>query len=284
LIVDAQVHIWDPPSDNRRWPAGGEVRAREHIRNPFSASQLLKEMDAAGVDRAILVPPSFEGDRNDVVLAAASDFPSRFAAMGRVPIDRPGVALRIMSDWADHVGAIGFRFTFSAGFFASRGVSGAWLTDGTCDWAWRTAEERSLPVMLHCPGHLDVIRDIARRFPRLRITVDHFGASPGAVDADVVRSVREACALAGLENVSVKASAGPCYTRESYPFRLMQTCVKMLYDSFGPMRVFWGSDLSRLRCSYKEALAYVAEGCEFLPSAGRRMVLGDGIRQWLAWP
>jgi len=32
---------------------------------PFSKDDLLREMDAAGVQRAVLVPPSWEGERND---------------------------------------------------------------------------------------------------------------------------------------------------------------------------------------------------------------------------
>ena len=43
---------------------------------PFSKDDLLAEMDAAGVDRAVIVPPSWEGDRNDLALAAARRIPT----------------------------------------------------------------------------------------------------------------------------------------------------------------------------------------------------------------
>ena len=45
-------------------------------------------MAAAGVDRAVIVPPSWEGDRNDLALAAAQAHPDKFAVMGRPPLDR----------------------------------------------------------------------------------------------------------------------------------------------------------------------------------------------------
>src|SRR3546814_12126487 len=57
-------------------------------RVPLSAAEALHEMTLAGVDRAIVVPPSWEGDRNDVALRAATDHPGRFAVMGRIPPDR----------------------------------------------------------------------------------------------------------------------------------------------------------------------------------------------------
>ena len=44
-------------------------------------------MDRAGVDCAVLVPPSIEGDRNDYALEAAQKYPGRFAVMGRFPVN-----------------------------------------------------------------------------------------------------------------------------------------------------------------------------------------------------
>ena len=57
LIVDAQVHIWAANTPERPWPA----RHAPHRPMPFSQADLLREMDAAGVQRAVLVPPSWEG-------------------------------------------------------------------------------------------------------------------------------------------------------------------------------------------------------------------------------
>jgi L-fuconolactonase len=84
LIVDAQVHIWAAETPERPWPPGG--RARAHRPLPFSPDDLLREMDAAGVARVVIVPPSWEGDRNDLALPAARLYPERFAVMGRPPL------------------------------------------------------------------------------------------------------------------------------------------------------------------------------------------------------
>ena len=74
-IVDAQVHIWAADSADRPWPTSG--RSAPHRPEPFSAADLLAEMDAAGVDRVVIVPPSWEGDRNDLALAACRQHPAR---------------------------------------------------------------------------------------------------------------------------------------------------------------------------------------------------------------
>ena len=46
-------------------------------------------MKIAGVDRVILVPPSWDGYRNDYALEAAQKYPDRFAVMGKVPLNDP---------------------------------------------------------------------------------------------------------------------------------------------------------------------------------------------------
>jgi predicted TIM-barrel fold metal-dependent hydrolase len=80
LIVDTQVHIWAADTPERPWPK----RHQPHRAEPFGKDELLREMGKAGVDRAIIVPPSWEGERNDLALAAAAAHPDRFAVMGRL--------------------------------------------------------------------------------------------------------------------------------------------------------------------------------------------------------
>src|SRR6195952_1472331 len=93
-VVDAQVHIWAPSTPERPWPA----RPEPHRPVPITAESLLGEMKAAGVDRAVLVPPSWEGERNDVCQAAAQAYPDRFAVMGR--LDPEAIESRsLISTW-----------------------------------------------------------------------------------------------------------------------------------------------------------------------------------------
>ena len=103
FIVDAQVHIWGAKTPERPWPAG---RGSPHRPQPFSEDDLLQEMNAAGVARVVIVPPSWEGDRNDLALKAARLHPDRFAVMGRPP-----AAARSLSDWRDQPGMLGLRVT-----------------------------------------------------------------------------------------------------------------------------------------------------------------------------
>ena len=72
-IVDAQIHIWSADTPDRPWPPGRAQEAQKPY--PISKEAILFQMDLAGVGRAVLVPPSWEGDRNDLALDAARTYP-----------------------------------------------------------------------------------------------------------------------------------------------------------------------------------------------------------------
>ena len=71
LITDSQVHIWGADTPQRPWPK----RQAPHRPVPLGHQELLAAMDAAGVDRVVIVPPGWEGERNDLALAAAAEGP-----------------------------------------------------------------------------------------------------------------------------------------------------------------------------------------------------------------
>ena len=108
-IIDAQVHIWKPETPER--PYIKEDASKPHRSVPLGYESLLQDMQTAGVDRAILVPPSWEGYRNDYALEAAQKYPDRFAVMGKVPLNDP-VSKNRLAGWLSQPGMLGFRISF----------------------------------------------------------------------------------------------------------------------------------------------------------------------------
>jgi predicted TIM-barrel fold metal-dependent hydrolase len=85
-------------------------------------------MKEAGVEHAILVPPSWEGDRVDYSLEAAQKYPNRFAVMGRFPIEKPSERAKLET-WRDQKGMLGVRLTLHHEW--DRGWNGcalSWIT------------------------------------------------------------------------------------------------------------------------------------------------------------
>jgi L-fuconolactonase len=274
LITDSQVHIWGADTADRPWPPGRANQAQRP--QPFTKDDLLREMDAAGVHRVVIVPPSWEGDRNDLALEAARLHPDRFAVMGRLPIERPE-SRALLDGWKREPGMLGLRFTFHTA------LQKPWLTDGTADWLWPAAERAGLPVMIFVPGSLPHVDRIAERHPGLRLVIDHLALSMSQKDDGAFADLPDLLTLAKRPNVAVKASALPCYSTEPYPYPGLHKHIRRVFDAFGPRRMFWGTDLTRLRGTYREAITLFTEELPWLSKTDQEWVMGRGVCEWLDW-
>jgi len=208
-IVDSQVHLWKAESPDWPWVPG----AKPQLPEPFTIERLVPMMDDAGVDRAVIVPPSWPGDRNDYALEAAKRYPDRFAVMGRITLQNPQSAA-LLPKWKDQPGMLGVRVIFN------NDVTIPWLTDGTADWLWPAAEKAGVPVMFFAPGRVSMFARIAERHPQLTLIIDHMGLTAVmAKDNSIAAAVDQAVALAKYPNVSIKMSSAPNMSLEPYPFR-----------------------------------------------------------------
>jgi predicted TIM-barrel fold metal-dependent hydrolase len=274
LIVDSQVHIWGADSPERPWPAGRGVEAQRPY--PVDAESLLLQMDLAGVDRVVLVPPSWEGDRNDLALAAARAHPDRFAVMGRLALQDPA-SRSLVGTWREQPGMLGMRFTFHNQF------NRHFLTDGTADWLWPAAERAGIPLMVLVPGSLHLLDEIAARHPGLKLVIDHVGLAVRGTAPAVFDDLPAVCALAKHPNVAVKASGMPALSADGYPFRDLHAAIEQLVESFGPRRVFWGTDLTRMPCTYYECIHLFTDNLPWLRGEDLEWVMGRGVCEWLGW-
>ena len=197
--------------------------------------------------------------------------------MGRFDPDQPG-GREIVASWRDEPAIRGVRFTFH------RPHQRPWLVEGRLDWLWAYAERHGLPAMLLVAHHdLPYVARLAERHPGLRIALDHFGLTEGR-DKSAFAEFGEVLALARLPNVALKASCLPLYTSDRYPFARLHPYLRQAYDAFGPQRMFWGSDLSRLPCSYREGVTMFTEGLPWLPAADLELIMGRALCAWLDWP
>jgi predicted TIM-barrel fold metal-dependent hydrolase len=284
LIVDSQVHVWKPEEPGRRWPPGGAARA--HLPGGFGYDALLALMDEAGVDRTILVPPSWEGDRNDYALEAAAKFPGRVAVMGRIRVDDPSSAA-LLSTWKDEPGMLGIRVTFL-------GRQASWVRDGTADWFWPAAERAGIPVMCLVREGPAALARVAERHPRLALILDHMGLA-GEVHmgvSDEASKVRlragvidQTVSLSQYPNVSVKLSSAPAYSSEPYPFRDVASHIRRLVEAYGPTRCYWGTDLTKALAtvSYRDHIGCIAEALASMSEEDKDWIMGRAILARLGW-
>jgi L-fuconolactonase len=271
-ITDAQVHVWADSTAERPWPDLGIEPQRVPA---LGADELLARMDTAGVLRAVLVPPTWEGPRNDLALAAAAAHPGRFAVMGRVDPGLPS-AVASLPTWREQPGMLGIRLSIN------RGDTSAQIRAAIDSGFFAEAERIGMALYLYMPRLHAEIDQVATAFPDLRITVDHLALD--CADRPLAEAVAPLLPLAKHANVAVKASALPCFVAEDYPYPQIVRAVYELVAAFGPNRVFWGSDLSRLPCTYEQYIGLFVREMPRLTPEDLNWIMGEGVSAWLNWP
>lgn len=274
LIVDAQVHTWAASTPERLWSGGGEPQREV----PFTTDDLLKEMDAAGVHRAVLVPPGWEGARNDLALAAARAHPDHFAVMGRIAPQVLSKSQGALIGWRKQPGMLGLRLAMNIA------KAPEILGSGKLDWLWKEAEAEGVRLMILIrQEHIYLIDAIAEKHPQLKIVMDHFALDSHYRGAEAFRDFDKLLAIAKRPNVSAKASALPCYSNDTYPYRSLHAYIRQAYDAFGPQRLFWGTDLSRSPITYRQNVTMFTEEIPWLTAEDKIWIMGRGICEWLGW-
>ena len=162
-IVDLQIHLWE----NARM-------SPQHRQIPtYNVDDALKEMAEAGVDAAVIHPPSTLGEGpNAQAVEAVKAHPDKFCILGNFDLQAPNRE-EIVKNWRQRPGMLGFRFTFNQPHQQS------WWSDGSLDWFWAACEREKLPVGLMAGGHLADLARIAERHPGLKLHIDHHGRGGG---------------------------------------------------------------------------------------------------------
>jgi predicted TIM-barrel fold metal-dependent hydrolase len=199
--------------------------------------------------------------------------------MGELALDDPQSKSAIAS-WRDQPGVLGLRYLFLGEAARTR------LRDGAVDWLWAEAERAGVPVAVLATDSLREIGAIAERHPGLRLTIDHLGGRGGNTtlkDSAAMTHMPELLALAKHPNVAVKATGAPGYSSEAYPFPAMHTYLRQIYDSFGPQRMFWGTDITKMPCSWRQCVTMFTEELAWLTGQDKALVMGEAICAWWSW-
>src|SRR3954469_14922537 len=201
LIIDAQVHIW----------GSGTPTAHHRQIAVYSAEELIREMDEAGVNGAVLHPPSWDAGSNEMAIDAVQKYPDKFCSLGWFPLDDPAQRGRVAT-WKQQQGMVGLRWALT------RPEQQSWPTDGTMDWVWLAAEAAGVPIATMAGRFLPHFGKIAERHPRLKLIVDHLGLKWQGKGEDALSTIPDLVALARFPNVAIKATGAPGYSAKAYPF------------------------------------------------------------------
>lgn len=263
-IIDSQIHLFAP---------GAEKTAQALLQVLVPPEQVLSEMDAAGVEKAYLVPGTSAA--NATCIEAARRWPDRFRVMAILSLDKPE-ARSMVESWSES-GCHGARLVFPPYRKSS------WLKDGTADWFWPLANQLRLPVMIWAPQQIDEIAKIADQYREIRFAIDHMNLFVEDKGDVVAAAVEALLPLARFPNIGVKVSALPAHSNEAFPFHDMHPHVQRVVETFGASRCFWGTDLTRRVCDYDAAIRMFTQHMSFLDDVQLRSVMGEAALDWIGW-
>lgn len=266
-ITDGQVHIWKP---------GGKAPSPAGRQEPFSAEQLLAELDGAHVERAVIVTPSWSADGNEYPLASAEKYPDRLRVTGLMGIPKPEDKAQI-ENWTERPGMAGMRM------FLSFPKGAKWLASGDGDWVWPILERKKVPLMIHAGLSLPQLAGIAEKHPGLKICLDAFGLPTRVEGADAVARFAPVAKLAKYPNIVMKTGSIPFMSTTSYPYTDIEPLMRQAYEAFGPKRLIFASDITLLKVPYKDCVNVLTE-YGWMSDRDRELIMGENISDWLNWP
>jgi L-fuconolactonase len=286
--IDAHVHVFDrlspefPRKVNRLAPPDREATA-EH---------LLREMDAARIARTVLIGYGGTGlEHHRYATQCVQKWPDRFTATGLIDVNDPDPPARLRE------------------LHNATGIEGIRLREELGDPTAETPEALKVYGLFQCAAELGLniniytkaaqvpcIGMLARAFPDVNISLDHYGISPETpLVADRFRRPRfddeplppstfpQILALAKYPNVYIKISGEYAFSKLPYPYTDMKPMVEAIYRAYGSERMMWGTDFPWIaeEPGYQRLVALIDSHLPSISETERKMIMGgNALKIW----
>lgn len=238
-----------------------------------TGDDMVSAMNQAGVDGALLVSVSSYGSDPSYIVDVRQTYPSRFAMILPSNPHQSDVTESI-AEWSKVEGAVGIRLVL---------IGDLSLAVGDLAPAVAAAGHYDLPLCLLCSGRLDLVGDLAARYPDTRTIVDHLGllqrALPPPPD-NPFEDLENLLALPRYPNLAVKMTGAATLSHQPFPFDDMWLPLERVFDSFGLDRCMWGTDWTRTTefVSHSDAIATFRDTSR-LSEPDREALMGETLSQ-----
>jgi L-fuconolactonase len=272
--IDVQVHAYERDRPGRPWAAVLHGPAE------VTGDDMVKAMDAVGVDGALLVSP-YTMYRYDAsyALDVRAAHPGRFAVIKPVDPNDPQVADTI-AQWADIEGTVAIRIMMTQGVSTD-------AADPGINRVLAAAARHSLPVNLLCWGRLDQVGQMAARHPETRLVIDHLGLQQPFEPPAPVEPWAELPKLLGLathHNIVVKISGACTLSHQPFPYKDIWDPLGRIFDAFSFDRCMWGTDWTRAvgLLTYKQGVE-AFRLTDRLSDSDRAALMGQTLQKVYGW-
>ncbi|MGV2287793.1 amidohydrolase family protein [Trinickia sp. YCB016] len=233
MRIDAHQHYWNPQRGDYGWltPQLGTLY-RE-----FGPADLAPWLERTGIDRTVIVQAAQTVAETRYLLDIARGEESVAGVVGWVPLEDPD-APSLIAELAGEPKFKGVRPMLQDL------PDDNWIANPALAPAIEAliAHDLAFDALIFA-RHVDALHTFAKRFPALRIVVDH-GAKPPIRDgaASWQPWADGIARLAALPNVHCKLSGLATEAAAGWTEATLAPYVSHLLAQFGPSRLMWGSD------------------------------------------
>jgi predicted TIM-barrel fold metal-dependent hydrolase len=281
-IIDTHMHVWS--MDRARYPAKPPEPNYRLPTQEGSIEMYLEEMKAHGVHRAVLVQERSSGWNNSYIADSVRRFPKLFVGHGLIDPHAPDNAA-ILEREVKQSGLAGMRLS-PIYHPPHRYPDDQWLNAPHNYPLWKKAEEMGAVFNVFiAPAQLPQLEDMVRRFPKVKVVIDHLGRPDILPNAPWVEN-DYLLKLARYPNIWVKFTE--LYTAsktKQYPYKDVHPFGQMVYEKFGPRRLLFGTGMvgATRRIPLADELRLIREDIPFFHDSDKDWVLGRNAEAIWRW-
>ena len=264
-FVDTHTHAWGVDTTELPWQADVVPPEWE---GPYTHSDLLEDMDAAGVDESVIVttPTYGRGRRaNEYTMRSIEAHPDRLYGVGLMDFfDDENTVRESVRRVVGHDRMLGVRmhapFEY-AEIPTELDRTADWIADDALEPVWdELARQDAALFIFPKADQLPLVADLAADHPDVPVVIDHMAWPDETTDPEEAPWT-EFQAVADAPNTYVKISSLPRSAEDPWPYPDLHGYVRNLLEWFGGDRLMLGSDYPWMDswASYEECLSWVEE-------------------------
>jgi len=281
-VIDTHMHVWS--LDSARYPFSPPEPGYRKPQEDGSVELYLDEMKSHGVDRAVLVQERSSGWNNRYIADCVKRFPRLFVGHGLIDPHDPNNAA-VLEREVRRNGLSGMRLS-PIYHPPDRFPSDQWLNAPASYPLWKKAGELGVVFNVFlAPAQMPQLEDMVRRYPKVKVVVDHLGRPDILPRAPWVEN-DHLLKLAKHPNVWVKFTElySASKTRQ-YPYLDVQPFGRMVYEAFGPRRLLFGTGMvgKTRRIPLADELRLIREDIPYFTDADKPWILGGNAAQVWRW-
>jgi L-fuconolactonase len=260
MIIDTHCHVI--ATDTKKYPLKPLFGKQSDwsAEHPLDHPDMAKADEAAGVAKSVLVQASsaYAFD-NSYVADSVAAHPKRFTGVFSIDVVAADAVAK-MKHWMGK-GLTGMRIFTSGSTHAEQET---FFADEASFPVWQHASDQGLPVCMQMRVvGLPLLETVIKRFPKVRILLDHF-ARAEAADGAPFPSADPLWALAKYPTVYLKLTHRPIEQSvkgKSTPKAFLGKAI----NEFGASRVAWGSNFPAAKPPLPELVEMARKALDFLP-------------------